>query len=269
CSSRPRCFASALSETLPTEAVKTGNFFTELKRRNVYKVAVAYAVIAWLVIQATSILLPTFDAPGWAMKLVVVILVVGCPVILALSWAFEITPEGIKLESEIAPNESITRRTGRKIVGITIALAVIAAGLMVYQYFREKSPAAQEKITLSPISEKSIAVLPFDNLSHDPDNGYFAEGIQDEILTRLSKIADLKVISRTSTQRYKTAPDNLPEIARQLGVAHILEGSVQKSGDAIRVNVQLIKAANDSHLWADTFDRKLTNIFSVETEVAK
>ena len=117
--------------------------------------------------------------------------------------------------------------------------------------------------------EKSIAVLPFENRSRDPDNAYFAEGIQDEILTRLSKIADLKVISRTSTQHYKSAPENLPEIAKQLGVAHILEGSVQKSGDAVRVNVQLIKAANDSHLWADTFDRKLTDIFSVESEVAK
>jgi TolB-like protein len=122
--------------------------------------------------------------------------------------------------------------------------------------------------TLS-IAEKSIAVLPFENLSRDPDNAYFADGIQDEILTRLSKIADLKVISRTSTQHYKSAPENLPEIARQLGVAHILEGSVQKSSDAVRVNVQLIKAVNDSHLWADTFDRKLTDIFSVESEVAK
>ena len=120
-----------------------------------------------------------------------------------------------------------------------------------------------------PIPEKSVAVLPFENLSRDPDNAYFAEGIQDEILTRLSKIADLKVISRTSTQHYKSAPTNLPEIAKQLGVAHILEGSVQKSGNAVRVNVQLIKAANDSHLWADTFDRKLTDIFSVESEVAK
>ena len=119
------------------------------------------------------------------------------------------------------------------------------------------------------IAEKSIAVLPFENLSRDTDNAYFADGIQDEILTRLSKIADLKVISRTSTQHYKSAPENLPEIAKQLGVAHILEGSVQKSGDAVRVNVQLIKAANDSHLWADTFDRKLTDIFSVESEVAK
>ncbi len=131
------------------------------------------------------------------------------------------------------------------------------------------TPSATPTLAAAAIPEKSIAVMPFGNLSRDPDNAYFADGIQDEILTRLSKIADLKVISRTSTQHYKSAPENLPEIAKQLGVAHILEGSVQKSGDAVRVNVQLIKAANDSHLWADTFDRKLTDIFSVESEVAK
>jgi TolB-like protein/Tfp pilus assembly protein PilF len=130
-------------------------------------------------------------------------------------------------------------------------------------------PASSAAPAPPSISEKSIAVLPFENLSEEKANAYFADGIQDEILTRLSKISDLKVISRTSTQHYKSAPENLPEIARQLGVAHILEGSVQKSGDAVRVNVQLIKAANDSHLWADTFDRKLTDIFSVESEVAK
>src|SRR5207248_2974132 len=123
--------------------------------------------------------------------------------------------------------------------------------------------------TTAAIPEKSIAVLPFANLSRDPDNAYFADGIQDEILTRLSKIADLKVISRTSTQHYKSAPENLPEIARLLGVAHILEGTVQKSADAVRVNVQLIKAANDSHVWADIYDRKLTDIFSVESDIAK
>ncbi len=149
-------------------------------------------------------------------------------------------------------------------LGVVSLLALIALiGFLLFRYRRP--PATVE----SPVSEKSIAVLPFENLSRDPDNAYFAEGIQDEILTRLSKIADLKVISRTSTQHYKSAPENLPEIAKQLGVAHILEGSVQKSGDAVRVNVQLIKAANDSHLWADTFDRKLTDIFSVESEVAK
>jgi len=142
-----------------------------------------------------------------------------------------------------------------------LTLAVVVAGTVMFSRYRERSTLAAP--------EKSIAILPFGNLSRDAENAYFAEGIQDEILTRLSKIADLKVISRTSTQHYKSAPENLSEIAKQLGVAHILEGSVQKSGDTVRVNVQLIKAANDSHLWADTFDRKLTDIFSVESEVAK
>ena len=146
-------------------------------------------------------------------------------------------------------------------VGVLALLAVI--GFILFRY--KRPPATVE----SPVPEKSIAVLPFENRSPDPSNAYFADGIQDEILTRLSKIADLKVISRTSTQHYKSAPGNLPEIAKQLGVAHILEGSVQKSGDAVRVNVQLIKAANDSHLWADIFDRKLTDIFSVESDIAK
>ena len=145
-----------------------------------------------------------------------------------------------------------------------IIVAVVALVVMDFSLSSQRTPTQ-----FSRIPEKCIAVLPFENLSDDKDNAYFADGIQDEILTRLAKIADLKVISRTSTQHYKSAPENLPEIAKQLGVAHILEGSVQKSGDAVRVNVQLIKAANDSHLWADTFDRKLTDIFSVESEVAK
>jgi adenylate cyclase len=150
-------------------------------------------------------------------------------------------------------------------IGAAVLLLIVIA--VWFLFGRYKLPSKQSGAAEVPA--KSIAVLPFENLSRDPDNAYFADGIQDEILTRLSKIADLKVISRTSTQHYKSAPENLPEIARQLGVAHILEGSVQKSGDAVRVNVQLIKAVNDSHLWADTFDRKLTDIFSVESEVAK
>src|SRR5437868_7799412 len=134
---------------------------------------------------------------------------------------------------------------------------------------RKKNAALQPAPTGSAIPEKSIAVLPFDNLSRDPDNAYFCEGVQDEILTRLAKISDLKVVSRTSTQHFKSSPDNLPQIAKQLGVMHILEGSVQKSNDQVRVNVQLINALTDAHLWADTFDRKLTDIFAVETEIAK
>jgi TolB-like protein/Tfp pilus assembly protein PilF len=246
------------------------NFFAELKRRNVYKVAVAYAVVAWLLLQAASIFFPAFDAPPWVMKIFIIVIIFGFPVALIFSWAFEITPEGIKLESEIAPNKSIARRTGRKIVAVTIALGVVAAGLFVYQLVRSKStvtPRQSEAATAAP--NKSIAVLPFDNLSRDPDNAYFCEGVQDEILTRLAKVADLKVISRTSTQHFKSTPDNLPQIAKQLGVAHILEGSVQKANDQVRVNVQLINALTDAHLWAETYDRKLTDIFAVESEIAK
>ena len=248
--------------------MKLDNFFAELKRRNVYRVAVAYAVVAWLLIQAASILFPAFDAPASAIKILVVILVLGFPIALVFSWAFEITPEGIKLESEVAANQSITRKTGRKIVAITTVLAVIAAGLLVFQFIRARSTtlvsAGEPAMT-----NKSIAVLPFDNLSRDPDNAYFCEGVQDEILTRLAKVADLKVISRTSTQHFKSAPENLPEIAKKLGVMHILEGSVQKAGEQVRVNVQLINALTDAHLWADTYDRKLTDIFAVESEIAK
>src|SRR6266481_362420 len=199
--------------------MKIGNFLAELKRRNVYKVAVAYLVVAWLLIQAASIFFPAFDAPPWVMKIFIIVIIFGFPVALILSWAFEITPEGIKLESEIEPNKSIARRTGRKIVAVTIALAVVAAGLFVYQLVRSNSTFTSKPIEASLILDKSIAVLPFENLSDDKSNAYFAEGIQDEILMRLSKIAALKVISRTSTQHYKSAPENLPEIGRELGVA--------------------------------------------------
>ena len=246
------------------------NFFAELKRRNVYRVAVAYAVVAWLLIQAASILFPTFEAPAWVMKVFVTIIILGFPVALIFSWAFEITPEGIKRESEVAPDQSITPHTGRKIVGITLVLAVIAAGLMIFHFLRPTSATkpTNEPSASEPISEKSVAVLPFENLSDEKSNAYFAEGIQDEILTRLSKIAALKVISRSSTQKYKSAPDNLREVGKQLGVANLLEGSVQKVANAVHVNVQLIHAATDEHLWAESYNRKLDDVFGVEGEVA-
>ena len=246
------------------------SFFTELKRRNVYKVAVAYTVAAWLLIQAVSILFPTFDAPPWLMQIFVVILVIGFPAALVFSWAFEITPEGIVRESEVEHGKPITRRTGRKIVAMTVVLAIFAAGLLIFQVLRARSTIApRQSEATTAIPEKSIAVLPFENRSEDKANAYFADGIQDEILTRLSNIADLKVISRTSTRQYPSKPDNLREIAKQLGVAIILEGSVQKVADQVRVNVQLINAQSDFHLWADTYDRKLTDIFAVESEIAK
>ena len=248
------------------------NFFAELKRRNVYKVAVAYAVASWLLIQIATQVFPFFEIPNWAVRLVVIILIIGFPIALILSWAFEITPEGIKRESEVEADQSITPHTGRKIIALTVVLAIIAAGLLGYQLWGSKrSRSAQKDVStenIAPVSEKSIAVLPFENLSDDKSNAYFTEGIQDEILTRLSKIAALKVISRTSTQKYKSAPDNLRDIGKQLGVAHIVEGSVQKIANAVHVNVQLIRVANDEHVWAESYNRKLDDVFGVEGEVA-
>jgi TolB-like protein/Tfp pilus assembly protein PilF len=244
------------------------SFFGELKRRNVYKVAVAYVVVAWLVIQVATQVFPFFEFPNWAIQMVVLAMVIGFPIAVVCSWAFEMTPEGIKLEREI--DRRVTRKTGRKLTALITVVAALAAGVTTFRFLHSERGNTERQATLAAeIDSKSIAVLPFENLSEEKANAYFADGIQDEILTRLSKIADLKVISRTSTQRYKSAPENLPEIARQLGVAHILEGSVQKQGDAVHVTVQLIKAATDSHVWADSFDRKLTDIFSVESEVAK
>jgi TolB-like protein/Tfp pilus assembly protein PilF len=248
-------------------------FFQELRRRNVYKVAVAYVVVAWLLIQAASILFPTFDAPSWVMKVFVALVAAGFPIALVVAWAFELTPEGIKRSDEVAPEASIAQKTGRKLMAGVAAVALLAVGLLLFQIFSAKPDALKAGGALStvdtPADDKSIAVLPFDNFNRDPQDAYFADGIQDEILTRLAKIDDLKVISRTSTQRYKSSPENLPEIAKQLGVAHVIEGSVQKAGDQVRVTVQLIRAATDSHVWAETYDRKLTDIFAVQSDIAE
>src|SRR3989440_6720604 len=210
--------------------MNAGNFFAELKRRNVYKVAVAYAVIAWLLIQAASILFPTFEAPPWVMKAFVVVVAAGFLLALVIAWAFEMTPEGMKRTENVRPDEKIPQWSRRKFAALILVITICAAALLGYQVFRARptTPGTSE----SPnVPLKSIAVLPFDNLSEDKANAYFADGIQEEILTRLSKIADLKVISRTSTQRYKSAPADLKEIAKQLGVANILEGSVQKANE--------------------------------------
>jgi len=256
--------------------VKSPNLFSELKRRNVIRMTGLYLVGAWLVVQVAGTVLPMFGAPEWLPRTIVVLLAIGFVPAVIFSWVFEITPEGLKREEDVARDRSITPQNGRLMDRMIIAVLVLALGYFAFDKFvltprREAAlvASAVPNDSKSVINAKSIAVMPFENRSRDPDNAYFAYGIQDEILTRLAKIADLKVISRTSTQHYKSAPENLPEIAKELGVAHILEGSVQKAGDAVRVNVQLIKAADDSHLWADTFDRKLTDIFSVESEVAK
>ncbi len=241
------------------------NIFTELKRRNVYRAAVAYGVVAWFLTQLTTQVFPFFEIPNSAVRFVVIALVVGFPIAMLLAWVYEFTPEGVVRTEDLHPAQarSAQRVTGRIFDFIIIGALLLVIAMMIVgrQPFYGQPGEA--------ISQKSIAVLPFENRSEDKANAYFADGIQDEILTRLSKIAALKVISHTSTQQYQGKPRNLGEIAKQLGVAHVLEGSVQKSGESVRVNVQLIRATDDSHLWADTYDRKLTDIFSVESEIAR
>jgi len=243
--------------------VKSRNFFSELKRRNVYKVAIAYGVVAWLLLQAASILFPTFEAPPWTMKVFVALTALGFPIALIIAWAFELTPEGLK-RTEFAdelPKKSAASR-------VWISVVVVAGSISVGLFFLGRYSATSKQSGLTKVPAKSIAVLPFENLSGNPENAYFTDGIQEEILMRLAKIADLKVISRTSTARYKSSPDNLREIAKQLGVANVLEGSVQRSADQVRVNVQLINALTDAHLWAEAYDRELTDIFAVESDIA-
>jgi TolB-like protein len=245
--------------------VNPTKFLIELKRRNVYRAAVAYGVVAWFLTQLTTQVFPFFEIPNSAVRFVVIALGVGFPIAMLLAWVYEFTPEGVVRTEDVRPAHarSAQRVTGRILDFIIIgALLLVIAMLVVGRlpFYRQ---------TGESISQKSIAVLPFENLSEDKANAYFADGIQEEILTRLAKIADLKVISRTSTQRYQSKPGNLAEIAKQLGVANILEGSVQKAADQVRVNVQLINAQTDSHLWAESYDRKMTDIFGVESEIAK
>jgi serine/threonine-protein kinase len=256
--------------------MKIDNFFGELKRRNVYKVAVAYAVVAWLLIQAASILFPTFDAPPWVMKVLVAIIVIGFPLAMILSWAFEITPEGIKREEDILPNESVTRRTGRKIVGITIVVAVVATGLFVFQLLRPRLTStglpSAAKMSSSEgnqlPNEKSVAVLAFANLSDDKGSEYFSDGISEELLTVLQKIPGLHVAARTSAFSFKGKSATVQEIGQKLGVAHLVEGSVRKAGDVVRIAARLTQANTGEEQWSENYTRNLKDVFAVQTEVA-
>ena len=243
------------------------NFLGELKRRNVYKVAVAYAVVAWLLVQVATQVFPFLEIPNWVVRLVITLVAIGFPIALIVAWAFEATPEGIK-RTEVA--DAMPAATSAPKKHAWIYVVVISAAISVALFFLGRYTAGNRTVVLpNELSSKSIAVLPFDNLSRDPDNAFFAEGVQDEILTRLAKVADLKVIARTSTAKFKSSPENLPDIEKQLGALNILEGSVQKANDQVRVNVQLINAMTNSHLWAEIYDRKLTDIFAVESDIAK
>src|SRR5438309_6156733 len=247
------------------------NFFSELKRRNVYKVAVAYAVVGWLLVQVTTQVFPIFEIPNWASRLIVLAIIIGFPIALVIAWAFELTPQGLKRTEDVDLAAQGNRKS-RAWIYVVIVGAAFSIGLIFvgrYTARNSASAARTEAATGLSIPQKSIAVLPFENLSDDKGAAYFADGIQDEILTKLASIADLKVISRTSTAKYKSKPEDLKTVSQQLGVATVLEGSVQKAADKVRVNVQLIDARADSHMWAKSYDRDMKDVFAVESEVAQ
>jgi len=248
------------------------SLFAELKRRNVIRFAGLYLVGAWLLVQVAGTVFPMFGAPDWLPRSVVILLAIGFIPALIFSWVFEMTPEGIKRDAEVAPEQSNAPQTARRMDRAIIAVLVLALGYFVLDKFvlTPRRPALpNESRSANSSSGKSIAVLPFENLSADKDNGYFATGMQDEILTRLAGIRDLKVISRSSTEQYVSRPPNLKIVAEQLGVATVLEGSVQKAGAAVRINLQLIDARSDSHLWAQNYDRDLKDVFTVQSDVAE
>lgn len=248
------------------------NFFAELQRRNVYRLAVTYAVVSWVLIQIATQISPAFEIPSWAVRVVILFLILGFPVALILAWAFEITPEGIKRTEDVPVHESIRHHTGRKLVAFASVVAAIALGMFVVQIARRNSTRAKQDLVapVQSIPEKSIAVLPFSNLSAQEENVYFTDGIQDEILANLAKVADLKVISRSSVMVYKAGePRNVREIGRQLGVAHLLEGSVQRTKNRVKVMAQLIDARTDAHLWGEQYDREIADAFAIQSEIAQ
>ena len=240
----------------------------ELKRRNVVKVAVAYAIVGWLLIEITATVFPIVQLPEWTVTLVTMLLILGFPVALILSWAYELTPQGIERAKSVPLSESITRVTGRKLDFIIIGVLAIAVAVFAVERFVLVEEAPMPLVSTD--DRRSIAVLPFDNRSAQSEDEFFVDGIHDDILTQLAKIGALKVISRTSVMVYRDVTRNMREIGEQLGVATILEGGVQRAGDTIRINAQLIDAETDEHLWAEIYDRELTaqNIFAIQSEIA-
>ena len=271
------------------------SLFIELKRRNVFKVGIAYAIVAWLLLQVSDTLVPALHLPEWFNSGVAFVLIIGFPIAIIFAWAFEMTPEGIKKEKEVDRSQSITSVTGQKLNNAIIGILVLALTYFAVDKFvlgpgqlaqapigempsiqagqpdtiegqDTAEPKAQQKV-----SRQSIAVLPFDNRSDLQSDEYFVDGIHDDLLTTIARIGSMKVISRTSVMEYRDTTRKIPEIAKELGVANILEGGIQRSGDQVRINVQLIDATTDEHLWAEIFDRKLTaeNLFAIQSEISR
>ena len=243
--------------------MRIDNFFAELKRRNVYKVAVAYAVAGWALAQGIAQVFPVFGVSNWIIQLIVLLIVVGFPVALVLAWVFELTPEGLKRTEDVdlsQPRSKTQAWIYVAVIGGFVSIALFFVG----RYTAVKANASEDNFA------KSIAVLPFENLSEDKTNNYFADGVQDQIVTNLAKVSELKVISHTSARQYKSGVQrNLREIGKQLGVAYIVEGSVQRSRDRLRINAQLIDARTDTHVWAETYDRTAADLFAIQSELAQ
>ena len=250
------------------EAMNPRKFFAELKRRHVYRVAIAYGVVAWLLIQIATQVFPFFEIPNWVVRLVVLVIVLGFPVALIIAWAFEMTPEGMKRAEDIAPNEYIPHWSARRFAALIVAIAMVATGLMMFPLVRNKSTSTAQ-ITAAPTpSQKSIAVLPLLNESGDPGDEYFSDGLSEELIAALARIKGLKVIGRSSSFHFKDKKEDSKTIGKKLGVSTLLEGTVRKQGDQVRIVAELVKAADGSELWSRTFDRELKDIFAVQAEIA-
>ena len=244
------------------------SLIAELKRRNVFRVGVAYAIVAWLLIEVASVIMPALHLPDWALTLLVVFVVAGFPLALILAWAFELTPEGIKRDADVDRAESITSKTGRKldfaIIGLlAIAVVYFAVDKFALQTEPEESPGG------APPTIRSLAVLPLENLSGQKEQEYFTVGMTEAVISQLAKIASLSVVSRTSVMQYTGVRMPMGEIASKLGVDAVVEGSVLRAGDVVRITVQLIDARNDRHLWAESYERNLRDVLALQGEVAR
>lgn len=240
----------------------------ELKRRNVFRVGVAYVVGAWLIAQVAELALDSFGAPSWVIKTILLLLALGLPAVLFFAWAFELTPEGIKKEKDVDRTQSITQKTGRKLNAVIMIVLVMAVGVLLFDKFALRSDAPATTVQEAAATDNSVAVLPFVDMSPARDQEYFTDGLTENLLHALAQVRELKVAGRTSSFAFKNQNLDLREIGRQLNVSNILEGSVQKVGDRVRITTQLIETEGGYHLWSETFDRELNDIFSVQDEIA-
>jgi TolB-like protein len=243
--------------------------FQELKRRNVFRVAIAYVAVAWLVLQVSDIVFESFGTPDWVMKTLMFVLAIGFPLAVLFAWAFEMTPEGIKKERDVDRSESITAQTGQKLNRTIIVVLLAAVGFLLVDKFMLRQPASETPTATVAATEKSVAVLPFVAMSRGPDDEYFADGLTEEILNSLTRVPELLVTARTSAFHFKGRDIPIPEIAAELGVDHVVEGSVRRDGERLRVTAQLIRAADGFHLWSENYDRETEDTFGVQTDIAE